>query len=116
MHVVLTAIPFRTDPAISTGHAGWVVLVTGALLVATFLILSRIRRKGWLDKWMAQQARRSPASASHAWVVESQRINRNIVVHTLERSGQVLVLVESRSGVSVATLPPHAQPPAEATP
>lgn len=116
MHAVLAAIPFRTDPAISTGHVGWVVLVTGVLLVGALLVLSRIRRKGWLEKWLAQQARRTPSSTTHAWAVESQRINRDILVHTLQRADQVLVLVESRSGVSVVALPSNPQPSAEAAP
>lgn len=102
---MLAAIPFRAAPAVGAGQVIWVVVVTIALLAIAFFVLVRARRKGWLDRWLAQPATRVAGTARQSWAIESQRINRNIVVHTLERQGQTLVLVESRSGVSVTALP-----------
>jgi hypothetical protein len=102
---VLAAIPFRAEPAVSTGQVIWVVFATGALLLLTFLVLARARKKGWLDRWQLRKASDDRGASRSSWTVESQRVSRNILVHTLERSGQVLVLVESRTGVSVTTYP-----------
>lgn len=114
--LVLGAIPFRAESAVSTGQVMWVIFATGALLLITFLILARVRKKGWLDRWLVRDASRGQGATRGSWSVDSQRVSRTILVHTLERSGQLLVLVESKSGVSVTALPPASPPRTGATP
>lgn len=104
MHALIASIPFRGESSVSATQMLWVGLITTVLLLFTFLLLSQAKRRGWLNRWLAQPVNRQ-LSGKRVWSMESQRVNRNIVVHTLERSGQVLILVESRSSVSVTTLP-----------
>lgn len=105
-HAILAAIPFRAEPAVSTGQVAWVILVTAALLLATLVVLLRARKAGWMSRWLGQNIPDGKGACGRMWRVETQRVSRGIVVHTLERPGQVLVLVESRTGVTAASLTP----------
>ena len=103
-HAVLAAIPFRAEPAVSAGQVAWVVFVTAVLLLVTFLILLRARKAGWLSRWLVCGEPLGTVAPRQRWTVESQRVGRGLVVHTLEQHGQVLVLVESRTGITVTAL------------
>jgi len=102
--VSTSPIPFRADPALGGGEILWVMLATMGLLVLAFLVLAHMRRKGWLDRWLAARAG-AASSAQVKWEVETQRISRQTIVHTLKRPGHSLVVVESAAGVSVTVLP-----------
>jgi hypothetical protein len=88
------------------GQVVWVILVTAVLLLGAFLILLRARKAGWLGRWQVQGIPGGEGASKRTWQVQTQRVGRGIVVHTLERPGQVLVLVESRTGVTAASLAP----------
>lgn len=98
----VASIPFRAEPAIAGGQMAGIVLVTFALLVATFILLAYGRKKGWLDRWLG----RVPALSAKReyWHVESQRISRQTTVHTLNRAGRTLVVVESSGSVALTAV------------
>lgn len=102
MSASVAPIPFRAEPAIAGGQMVGIVLVTFALLVATFILLAYGRKKGWLNRW---QGRAPTLSAKREyWNVESQRISRQTTVHTLSRAGRTLVVVESSGSVALTAV------------
>lgn len=117
MHrAVLATIPFRAEPAVSAGQVAWVIFVAAVLLLVTFLILLQAKKAGWLSRLLARGGPVSAVTARHQWTVDSQRVGGGLLVHTLERPGQMLVLVESRTGVTVTSLPAAGPAPAVSEP
>ena len=110
----LASIPFRSSSEISGAYMLWVGLATILVLAGVFVVLAYAKKRGWLDKWTMSRAATLP-SRGDGWTLQSQRVGHHIVMHTLERAGQALVLVESRSGVSVTVLPSQRGVDGEAT-
>lgn len=101
MMVLSSAIPYRSDPAIGAGDVVWAGLIALGLLALAFIILLQLRRKGWLGAW----TNGAPGTkGAQRWNVQSQRISRRAVAHTLTREGHSLLVVETPSGIAIAPL------------
>lgn len=101
MVVLSSAIPYRSDPAIGTSDVVWVGFVAIGLLALTFFILLQLRRKGWLDTWVRGTVR---ITGAQRWSIQSQRISRRAVAHTLTGNGQAMLVVETANGIAIAPL------------
>ena len=105
MYLAATPIPFRSDPVVSGDYLLWIGVVTVGLLMLVAIILLQMRRRGWLDAWTSGNTGRHATQATR-WHVQSQRISRRTTVHTLQRPGCELLVVESAHGLSVTALAP----------
>ena len=98
-----TTIPYRTEPALAEGQWLVIMLVTVFLLGALYAGLLYARRKGWLDRWMADSGSRTGKASHTLWQAKTQRVGRQTRVHTLQQGSRTLVIVESGTSVAVTT-------------
>lgn len=101
--MLVAAIPYRTEPALAEGQWLVIMLVTVLLLAALYAGLLYARRKGWLDRWMADSGARIGKADRALWQAQTQRIGRQTRVHTLHQGSRTLVIVESGTSVAVTT-------------
>lgn len=96
-----SAIPFRTEPAVSTGRFIEVMFIVCALLAITMAVLYMARKKGWLNRLMHAS---SPASAQAGTIMvrSSKRISALTTVHVLVHGDNEFLVLESHRGATAS--------------
>jgi len=95
-----TAIPYRTDAAVSTGSVAMALVMTGVLLVLLIGVLLYSRKRGWLPT-ARRPAPQSPGGEIR--LLSSRRVSMATTVHAIEYAGRSYLLTESSRSAS-ATL------------
>ncbi|HEX7814749.1 hypothetical protein [Dyella sp.] len=96
-----TAIPYRTDAAVSGGSVLTALLASAVLLVLLVAVLLQARRRGWLPG--TPRALATPAKDIQ--IRSSRRISMVTTVHVIEFEGQAYLLTESARGSSASLTP-----------
>ncbi|HEY2346302.1 MAG TPA: hypothetical protein VGH80_10525 [Xanthomonadaceae bacterium] len=97
-HAAAQAIPFRPESHGITSDAGSVFLVLTVVLAVFLIVLLFARKKGWLNRWIAEPAVTGP-SGTKLRVEQVLRLSPKTLLYRVSEGPERYLIVESTAQV-----------------
>lgn len=91
-------IPFREKQAVGAGDVAGTLLLVLVVLALAFALAAWMKRKGWLDRWLAKPVG-GRDQVGDLRVEQVLRLHGGAVVYRLSDGRSRFLLAESRAGI-----------------